>query len=50
MTYKAVRNEQIDYENRYYVNIETIDDVVDYVSFSTEEDAETFIEYYNSKK
>jgi len=51
--YKAIRNEDADYINenkkRFYVTIETEDEVVDYVSFDTEDDAYTFIEYYNNK-
>ena len=51
---KAIRNFDADYidENsnkRFYVSLETDDDVVDYISFDTEDDAFTFIQYYNQK-
>jgi hypothetical protein len=51
---KAIRNFDADYidENsnkRFYVSLETDDDVIDYISFDTENDAFTFIEYYNHK-
>lgn len=51
---KAIRNFDADYidENsnkRFYVSLETDDDIIDYISFDTENDAFTFIEYYNYK-
>jgi hypothetical protein len=50
---KAVRNYDADEfdENsnkRFYVTLETEDDVIEYISFDTENDAFTFIQFYNN--
>ena len=53
LNYKAVRCEDCDYiENGkkiFYATLETEHEVVDYISFDSERDAFTFIEYYNYK-
>jgi hypothetical protein len=52
--YKAVRCYDADYISEgklvFYVTIETDLDVLDYISFDTENDAFTFIDFYNNKK
>jgi|688.fasta_scaffold111312_11 hypothetical protein len=53
ITYKAVRCYDCDYiENGkkiFYATLETEDEVIDYISFESETDANTFIQYYNNK-
>lgn len=52
---KAIRNYDADYisefsgKKLFYVSLETENDVIDYISFESEYDADTFIIYYNSK-